>query len=41
MQRVGQSHGRDNNVSRTIPIVDNRDIVSIAAFRRGVLAGKC
>jgi len=29
----------NNNVSRTIPIVDNRDIVGIAAFRRSVGAG--
>ncbi|MBK9321067.1 MAG: T9SS type A sorting domain-containing protein [Bacteroidetes bacterium] len=29
----------NNNVSRTLPIVDARDIVGIAVFRRGVLAG--
>ncbi|MBK6876596.1 MAG: right-handed parallel beta-helix repeat-containing protein [Ignavibacteria bacterium] len=29
----------NNNVSRTVPIVDARDIVGIAAFRRGVLPG--
>ncbi|MBL0097530.1 MAG: hypothetical protein IPP46_14365 [Bacteroidetes bacterium] len=29
----------NNNVSRTLPIVDARDIVGIAKFRRGVLAG--
>ncbi len=29
----------NNNVSRTIPITDLRDIVGIAVFRRGVLAG--
>ena len=29
----------NNNVSRNIPIVDNRDIAGIAVFRRGVLAG--
>jgi hypothetical protein len=29
----------NNNVSRTVPIVDNRDIAGIAAFRRSVGAG--
>jgi len=29
----------NNNVSRTLPIVDTRDIAGIAVFRRGVLAG--
>ena len=29
----------NNNVSRTVPIGDARDIVGIAVFRRGVLAG--
>jgi hypothetical protein len=29
----------NNNVSRNIPIVDNRDIAGIVAIRRGVLAG--
>jgi hypothetical protein len=29
----------NNNVSRTLPIVDVRDIVGIAVFRRGVLPG--
>ncbi|MBV6477796.1 MAG: hypothetical protein HGGPFJEG_00540 [Ignavibacteria bacterium] len=29
----------DNNVSRTIAIVDNRDICGIASFRRSVLVG--